>query len=74
MDGFKLEDIFGKWFWITAGVAAAGVCILLIAWYVQHPDRSPFEDFARKVDIPASNGSVPHPAPAFGVDTVEGQA
>lgn len=67
----QLAFLKAQWFWISAGVLAAGIVVLLVAWYAKHPDRSPFDDF-RKMAVPATNGNLPHPAPTVGADAVEG--
>lgn len=56
-------------FWILAGVAAALVVCGLLLWYAQHPDRSPFVDFAGGPH-PPSNGLGPASAPEAGPDAV----
>ena len=68
--------IFGKWFWISAGIIAALCVGLVVAYYVQHPDRSLFEDFARRgpVDIPSTNGRVPGSPAAVSSDADGGEA
>lgn len=57
--GFSLP----KWFWFLGAGLALGVVTLFVLWYIRHPDRSPFEDFARRgpLGVPESNGAVPHP-------------
>jgi hypothetical protein len=71
-----LMDIFrAKWFWVSAGVLAALVVGLAVAYYAQHPERNIFEDFARRapIDIPSTNGRVPHAASTVGADSYEGE-
>ncbi len=41
-----LKDAFPTWFWGVGAILAVGVVALLVLWYVEHPDRSPWEDFA----------------------------
>ena len=75
VEGFTLP----KWFWYLGAGIAAGVVVLMVLWYVRHPDRSPFVDFApRSMGVPAANGAAPHVAAPVGADSPfgpqEGQA
>jgi hypothetical protein len=47
-----LADAFPPWFWMVGVGLALGVSVLLVLWYLEHPGRSPWEDFGRRFDIP----------------------
>ena len=58
-----------KWFWYVGAGIAVSVVVLMVLWYVRHPDRSPFVDFApRHMGQPATNGTLPHVAAPVGAD------
>ena len=58
-----------KWFWWLGAGLAASVVVLMVLWYLRHPDRSPFVDFApRRMGVPAANGATPHVAAPVGAD------
>jgi len=71
-DGFEL---FGKWFWISAGILAVVCAGLVVAYYVRHPERDLFADFARRapVDAPSTNGHVPSAPAPVGADADGGE-
>lgn len=63
-----------SWFWWLGLALAAGCVGLAVLWYVKHPERSIFEDFARRgeVGVPETNGAVPHSPATVGADPLEG--
>ena len=50
LDDLTLKDAFPTWFWTVGIVLAAGCAALLVLWYIEHPDRSPWTDFVRIPD------------------------
>ena len=58
-----LEQIFPRWFWGVGAVLVVGIGALLVLWYIEHPDRSPWEDFARRPMVVPDDlsGLVPTP-------------
>lgn len=70
------EIVASRWFWITAGLLAAAVVGLTITYYMRHPEKDLFSDFARghgPLTGAETNGHVPDAASRVGVDVVEGQ-
>jgi len=63
-----VSEFIPSWFWWVGAGLCVGVVALVVLWYVKHPDRSIFEDFARRepLGVPESNGMVPHPATSAG--------
>lgn len=57
-----------SWFWWVGAGLAASVVVLMVLWYVKHPDRSVFQDFAPRRDLgaPQANGHFPAPASTAG--------
>ncbi len=70
----SLDFLHSQWFWITAGLLAAAVIGLTVAYYLRHPERDLFSDFANRGigTNAASTGHVPHAEARPGVDIVEG--
>lgn len=72
LDDLELGEIFPPWFWWLGIGLAIGSATLLVLWYLNHPERSPFRDFSNGlIDTPASNGNTPYPAPGESVESVE---
>jgi hypothetical protein len=67
-----LDDIFPTWFWAVGAVLVVGVTVALVAWYVQHPDRSPWTDFAVRFNVPDDVSSLVGTPPSDGDGPVEG--
>ena len=63
LSDFSLEDVFPNWFWGVGAVLVVGIGALLVLWYLEHPDRSPWEDFARRPMVVPDDlsGLVPTP-------------
>ena len=67
LEGFSLDDVFPRWFWGVGIVLVVGVSALLVIWYVEHPDRSPWTDFARaRFAVPDDLSGLDDAAPAPG--------
>lgn len=67
-------DIFGKWFWVTAGCLAVGIVVLTVVWYAQHSDQSPFTQWQPKrgpLSVPQTNGHVSAASASVGDDALE---
>ena len=65
---FSLDDVFPRWFWAAGVVLVVGIGALLVLWYIEHPDRSPWEDFARRPfevpdDLSGLVGTAPEDGP-----------
>lgn len=60
--------------WVSAGLACC-VVVGMVLFYVRHPDRSPFSDFAphMRMGAPETNGHVPPPTTSVGVDSPFGE-
>jgi len=71
-DGDALKEAFPTWFWAVGVVLVVGVTTALVVWYVQHPDRSPWTDFAQRVTIPDDISSLVGDAPDPGSETPPG--
>jgi hypothetical protein len=51
------EETSLSWLWWVPIGAGVGCLVLLYLWYRKHPDRSPFVDFAQRVDVISANGN-----------------
>lgn len=70
------EFIFGRWFWISAGILAVGIVALTFLWYARHPEESPFSTFAKgrgPLGSPETNGHIPAHSAPVGSDVVGGE-
>ena len=69
MSDERQQAVIPTWFWWLGAGLAAGVVVLMVLWYVRHPGRTPFVDFApRHMGTPATNGTNPHVAAQVGAD------
>ena len=69
-----IGDAFPTWFWGVGIVLVVGITALLVVWYVEHPDRSPWTDFAVRFSVPNDVSSLVGTAPEDGAGPVEGEA
>lgn len=65
-DDDEVFELFGRWFWVSAGCLVVGIIALTLLWYAKHPDRSPFAEWTPPgpMGAPSSNGHLPAQAPA----------
>lgn len=70
----SLAFIKEPWFLITAGLLAAAVIGLTVAYYLRHPERDLWNDFRDRgiSNLATTNGHVPDPQTRPGVDVVQG--
>lgn len=63
-----LGDAFPPWFWGVGAVLAVGCVALLLLFYLEHPDRSIWEDFGKRFDIPDDLSGLVTTSPEDGAD------